>query len=126
LQTLPFLRTLRPRKHPQCATSFSQPSPPSASSLSATCHILGWLRLDPPLGQATLLLHIGLFPLWIPLVNLANRTMPKKGRNNMQHLLAELPPWISRLAGAISLYALIRFAWFLYLTSQYPKGKVPF
>ncbi len=57
---------------------------------SLLCHILGWLRIDPPLGHGVFVLHVGIFVFWLPLVVLANRTMPQGAKNNMGHLFAAL------------------------------------
>jgi len=93
---------------------------------SITCHLLGWLQVEPPLGKSIFVLHGGIFVVWIPLVIFANRTMPKPGRNNMDHLLAELPKWMRVATGILFVYAILNFVYFIYCTSQYPKHGVPF
>jgi hypothetical protein len=92
---------------------------------SVACHLMGWLHIEPPWGKSVFVLHIGLFVLWIPLVFFANRTMPKPGRGNFQHLLAELPRWVRVATYALFAYALLNFAYFLFSTRQYPKHGVP-
>jgi hypothetical protein len=93
---------------------------------SIAFHLMGWLHVNPPWGNSALLLHIGVLIVWIPLVISANRTMPKRGRGNMEHLLAELPSWVRVATRFLFAYALLNFAYFIFCTSQYPKHKVPF
>ena len=93
---------------------------------SIACHLMGWLHVEPPWGRSVFLLHIGIFLVWIPLVVFANRTMPKTGRGNFEHLLAELPRWARVATGLLFAYALLNFAYFIICTYQYPKHGVPF
>jgi hypothetical protein len=93
---------------------------------SVACHLMGWLHIDPPWGQSVFLLHIGIFVVWIPLVISANRTMPKPGRGNLEHLFAVLPRWVRIAIGVLFAYALLNFVYFIYCTQQYPRHKVPF
>jgi len=92
---------------------------------SLACHLMGWLHIEPPLGKSVFLLHIGIFIVWIPLVVFANRTMPKPGRGNFGHLLAELPKWGRIATGGLFAYALLNFVYFIFCTRQYPRHGVP-
>jgi hypothetical protein len=87
---------------------------------------MGWLDLEPPWGKSVFVLHIGFLVLWFPLVVYANRTMPKPGRGNMEHLLAELPKWVRIATSCLFVYALLNFAYFMFCTRQFPKNGVPF
>src|SRR2546423_5832796 len=93
---------------------------------SVVCHVMGCLHLEPPWGKSVFVLHIGFLILWFPLVLFANRTMPKPGRGNFDHLLAELPKWVRVGVYSLFVYALLNFAYFIYATSQSPKHRVPF
>ena len=93
---------------------------------SIACHLMGWLHVEPPWGKSVFVLHVGIFVVWIPLVVFANRTMPKPGRGNFEHLLAELPKWLRTATGVLFAYALLNFAYFMFCTRQYPKHGVPF
>jgi hypothetical protein len=93
---------------------------------SVACHLMGWLRIEPAWGQSAFVLHLGLFVLWIPLVIFANRTMPKPGRGNFEHLLALLPKWARTFTSGLFIYALLNFVYFIFCTHQYPKHEVPF
>src|SRR6059036_3856763 len=93
---------------------------------SVACHLMGWLHVEPPWGKSMLPLHAGIFVVWIPLVVFANRTMPRPGRGNLEHLLAELPRWARVATSALFIYALLNFAYFIFETRKYPKHEVPF
>jgi hypothetical protein len=93
---------------------------------SLACHLMGWLQIEPPWGKSVFVLHIGIFLVWFPLVIMANRTMPKPGRNNFEHLVAALPKWVQPVFTILFVYALLNFVYFIYCSTQYPKHQVPF
>jgi len=93
---------------------------------SVACHLMGWLHIEPPWGKSVFVLHVGFLVLWFPLVMFANRTMPKPGRGNFEHLLALLPKWVRTFIYGLGIYALLNFAYFIFSTQQYPKHGVPF
>ena len=93
---------------------------------SIVCHVIGWMQIDPPWGKSAFVLHVGFLLLWFPLVMFANRTMPRPGRGNFEHLLRELPKWARRATSCLFAYALLNFAYFIYCASRYPKHEVPF
>jgi hypothetical protein len=93
---------------------------------SIACHLMGWLHIEPPWGKSVFVLHVGFLVLWFPLVIFANRTMPRPGRGNFEHLLAELPKSVRVGASCLLAYALCNFAYFIYCTRQYPRHEVPF
>jgi len=93
---------------------------------SMACHVMAWLQVEPPWGKSVFLLHVGIFVVWIPLVIFSKRMMPKPGRNNLEHLLVELPKWVRIATSGLFAYAILNFVYFIYCTSQYPKHKVPF
>jgi len=85
---------------------------------SASCQVLSWHGKDPPGGPAVFLLHFGVFAVWIPLVNLSNRTMPKGAGNNVDRLLAAaLPAWVTKAYKVLSFLTALGFVyvifWFL-------------
>jgi Na+/H+ antiporter NhaA len=92
---------------------------------SLICHVLGWMKMDPPGGKAALALHIGIFMVWIPLVISSNRTMPTRGRGNLEHLLAALPKWTRVAVMVLFAYALAHFALFVFETRKFPRHGVP-
>jgi len=93
---------------------------------SVVCHVMGWLNIEPSMGQGVFVLHVGIFIVWIPLVISANWTMPKPGRGNFEHLLAELPKWVNHAFKGLFGYVAFNFIYFIYSTYQYPKHRVPF
>ena len=95
---------------------------------SVGCHALGWLGIDPPGGKAVFALHVGVFVVWIPLVVLANRTMPTGGERdgNLNHLVAELPRWVRAAMIAALVYAVVNFVLYMVASGAYPKKEVPF
>ena len=93
---------------------------------SVACHLMGWLGIEPPGGKSVVWLHVGFLVLAFPLVVFANRTMPRPGHGNLEHLLAELPKWVRVVFYGLFVYALLNFAFFIYSTRQYPKHGVPF
>ncbi len=93
---------------------------------SVTCHIFGWCHIAPPWGKAVFLLHVGIFPLWIPLCILGSRVARKGGyKSNVDPLLKELPAWVRTAVTGLFVYALLNFAYFLFCASQYSKHEVP-
>lgn len=93
---------------------------------SVACHLMGWLHVEPRWGKSVFILHVGFLVLWFPLVMFANRTMPKPGRGNFEHLLAVLPRWVRVFTYGLFTYALLNFVYFIFSTRQYPKHGVPF
>ena len=88
--------------------------------LSLACHVFGWLQVDPPGGQAAMHLHTGIFIVWIPLVFLTNRTMPRKD------VLAELPTWATVGVMVLFVYAFLNSIHFGVMASRFPENQVPF
>lgn len=77
---------------------------------SIACNIIGWLPIKPPLGKSAFVLHVGCLLLWIPLILITNRTMPKRDGKNFQHLLSVMPKWMRSAVSALFLYAMLNFA----------------
>jgi hypothetical protein len=80
---------------------------------SITCHLMGWLDIELPQGTSLSLLHavmfISIFSLVIPLIILAERTKPKTGRGNLDHLFALLPKWARIAAVVLLVYAVLNY-----------------
>jgi hypothetical protein len=93
---------------------------------SIICHLLAWFHVEPPWGKSVFVLHVGFLILWIPLVTASNRTMPKEGRGNFEHLLAVLPRAVRFILPGLGGYTAINFVYFILSTFKYPRGKVPF
>jgi hypothetical protein len=99
----------------------------SAAGLLASlgCHVLGWLEVDPPGGEAVFLLHVGIFVVWVPLVLCANRAVPKGGASH-EHLRTEAAGCAAGFVGVLFVYAIVNFLIFMAAASPFPKGRVPF
>jgi hypothetical protein len=93
---------------------------------SAVVHVYGLLRFPSPFGSWGWALHVAIFPLFFPLVYYANKTKPEDaGRDNITHLMKNLPAPVRLISKIIFLYAILNFALFMFQTSQYPKKGVP-
>lgn len=93
---------------------------------SLACHLMGWLQIEPTWGKSVLVLHLGIFGVWIPLIFFANRTMPKHARGNAEHLFKAMPKWGRTVIGSLFVYTLFNFLYFIYCKRQYPRHEVPF
>jgi hypothetical protein len=93
---------------------------------SLACHVLSWIPGALDLPQSVMLLHLGMFIVWIPLVIFATRSAPDHKRGNLEHLFAVLPLGARVAAGCLFGYALLNFAYFFYTSSPYPRHHVPF
>ena len=93
---------------------------------SLIVHVCGLLQYSSPFGKWVWALHIGIFPPFFLLVYYANKTKPaNSGRNNVGHLMKELPPLVVKISNALFIYALLNFVVFMFQTTQYPKKEVP-
>jgi hypothetical protein len=91
--------------------------------LSLAAHLLA-LAGHPPGGNALFFaLHIGIFPLWIPVVLISMKMMNGVRRQDYWEVaLAGCPPWMKYMTYGFFAYAVINFAIFVILV---PKGKPP-
>ena len=93
---------------------------------SLIVHICALLQHPSPFGKWVWALHIGIFPSFFILVIYSNKTKPaKSGRDNVSHLMKQLPPLVGKISNALFVYALLNFAVFMVQTTQYPKKGVP-
>jgi hypothetical protein len=91
---------------------------------SLACHILGWLRINPPGGKKVFALHVIIFPLWIAMLILAGRNKaPNSGRRaTVGPLLETLPPWLTQGVAVLFIYAIIHFILFAIQTGGKRSG----
>jgi len=93
---------------------------------SLVTHIYGLLERPSPFGSWAWALHVAIFPLFVPLVYWASKTKPESaGRDNVTHLMNELPSPVRHLTTITFIYALLNFALFVFQASHYPKKEVP-
>jgi hypothetical protein len=93
--------------------------------LSACCHLLSWVHVEPPGGEAAFVLHVGIFLVWVPLVFCSKRAQGQSGRQTRNQLLEGLPGWVQGCVSTVFAYAMVNFVLFMILASQYPKHEVP-
>ncbi|GAB6041400.1 hypothetical protein JCM17961_20740 [Endothiovibrio diazotrophicus] len=89
--------------------------------ISTAAHLLA-LAGQPPGGTALFAaLHVGIFPLWIPVVLIAQRmTKGVLRREHWRILTADCPAWLRYLTFALLVYAVINFLRFI--TSPHAGG----
>jgi hypothetical protein len=92
--------------------------------LSLVVHILSIFGI--PFGGNTLFfaLHIGIFPLWIPVVFIAQKMMIGVNRKDFWKVaLSGCPPWMRYMTRGFFIYAIVNFAFFFILTAVHPPAK---
>ncbi len=96
-------------------------------AVSLWCHVLSWLHIDPPLGKTSMMLHFGIFAVFLPSMILANKAVsPSVGKKDgFSYVMTALPNWIPKTAPYLGAYFVFNFFYGMYLTSPYPKGSVP-
>ncbi len=93
-------------------------------ALSLLVHILTFFGIQ--FGGNTLFfgLHIGIFPLWIPVVLIAQKMTGGAQRKDFWKVaLSGCPPWMRYMTYGFFIYAVVNFAIFMILTAQHPPGK---
>jgi hypothetical protein len=92
--------------------------------LSLTAHILSFFGIR--FGGMPLFvgLHVGIFPLWIPVVFIAQKMMGGAQRNDFWKVaLLGCPPWMKYMTYGFFIYAFVNFAIFMILVSIHPPVK---
>jgi len=90
--------------------------------LSLMAHLIA--LAGKPLPAGVMLLHIGIFVVWIPAVGITNRKL--RNVNRKQHwdaILADCPVWMRRAIKVIFVYAIVNFLLFMVSTIGQPKPK---
>jgi hypothetical protein len=71
-------------------------------------------------------LHVGIFPLWLPVVLIANERMRGEPRDQFwRTALSGCPIWLKYLTYSLFVYAILNFAWFFIFaaTSLKQQGR---
>jgi len=92
--------------------------------LSLAAHILSFFGIQ--LGGSGLFfaLHIGIFPLWIPVVFISQKMMNGANRKDFWKIaLSGCPPWMRYMTYGFFIYAFVNFAYFFVLTATHPHTK---
>jgi len=105
--------------------------------VSLFVHVTSFFATPPGGNTLFVALHVGIFPLWLPIVFVANAMMGRPaltgGRASFGEwnaLLARAPPILRWMTIGFFIYALVNFAWFLLTTIGAPHaakaGDPPF
>jgi hypothetical protein len=92
--------------------------------LSLMVHILSLFGIQ--FGGNTLFfaLHIGIFPLWLPVVFIAQKISGGARRKDFwKAALSGCPPWMRFMTYGFFAYAFVNFAIFMALTLTHPPAK---
>jgi hypothetical protein len=93
-------------------------------ALSLTVHILSFFGIQ--FGGNTLFmgLHVGIFPLWFPVVLIAQKMTGGARRTEFwKAALSGCPPWMRYMTYGFLIYAIANFAIFIVLTLMHPQPK---
>jgi hypothetical protein len=99
--------------------------------LSLTVHLLSYLGLQPAGNGLFYALHIGIFPLWIPVVLIVGKMSGGMrwggGRSwgTWNAVLAEAPTWMKYMTWGFFAYAMVNFILFMLLMVFASPGHVP-
>ena len=90
--------------------------------LSLVVHILSFFGIQ--VGGKTLFfgLHIGIFPVWIPVVLISKKMFGGARRLDFWKVaLSGCPPWMKYMTYGFFIYAFVNFAIFFILTTTHPQ-----
>jgi hypothetical protein len=94
-------------------------------ALSLLVHVLSFFGIQ--FGGNTLFfgLHIGIFPLWIPVVLIAQKMMGAgtSRKDFWKIALSGCPPWMKYMTYGFFIYAFVNFAIFMLIVSAHPPPK---
>ena len=93
-------------------------------ALSLLVHVLSFFGIQ--FGGNTLFfgLHVGIFPLWIPVVLISRKMSGGARRMDMwKIMLSGCPPWMKYMTYGFFIYAFVNFAIFMLLVSTHPPVK---
>jgi hypothetical protein len=93
-------------------------------ALSLVVHILSFFGIQ--FGGNTLFfgLHVGIFPLWIPVVFIAQKmTGGAQRRDFWKVALSGCPPRMKYMTYGFFIYAFVNFAIFIIVVSMHPPAK---
>ena len=92
--------------------------------LSLVVHILSFFGIQFGGKDLFFGLHIGVFPLWIPVVLIAQKMSGNSSRWEFwTRALSGCPTWMKYMTYCFFIYAFINFAIFLLLTVAHPHAK---
>jgi hypothetical protein len=84
--------------------------------LSIIVHLLALLGMPNPFGQAAMLLHIGIFVVWLPAVIVGNKLVKDfKRKDFWEAALRACPKWMKYMTSFFFGYAILNFIIFIIL-----------
>jgi hypothetical protein len=91
--------------------------------LSLAAHILSLFGVE--FGTTLFFaLHVGIFPLWIPVVFLSMKMASGTSRKDFwKAALSGCPPWMRYMTRGFFIYAIVNFAIFFFLTVGHPSAR---
>ena len=94
---------------------------------SVGCHILGWLRIDPPSGKRVFALHFAIMALWFVMIisGAIHSTPEPRERSSFGVILDSFPQWTRTGLFALFAYAFIHFIFFLFQTRGRSAHRLP-
>ena len=92
--------------------------------LSLAAHILSFFGIQFGGMPLFIGLHVGIFPLWIPVVFIAQKMMGGVQRKDFWKVaLSGCPVWMRYMTYGFFIYAVVNFAIFIILVSMHPPAK---
>lgn len=92
--------------------------------LSLIVHVLSFFGLQIGGNALFVALHVGIFPLWIPVVIIAQKMMGGlRNKDFWKVALSGCPPWMRYMTCGFFIYAFVNFAIFFVLMSTHPPAK---
>lgn len=92
--------------------------------LSAAAHVLALTGIVPLDGRIVMLLHIGIFVVWIPTVLVVNRATKGANRKDFWKIaLSGCPSWMRYAVYGLFCYAALNFLIFISSTMHGPRSK---
>ena len=93
-------------------------------ALSLVVHLLSFFGIQFGGMPLFIALHIGIFPLWIPVVLISMRMSGGMNRRGFwKDALSGCPSWMKYMTYGFLIYAVVNFAIFIILTSLHPPPK---
>ena len=93
-------------------------------ALSLTAHILSFFGIQFGGNALFVALHVGIFPLWIPVVLIAQKMTGGAQRKDFWKVaLSGCPSWMRYMTYGFFIYAIVNFVIFMILTSMHPPAK---
>ena len=93
-------------------------------ALSLLVHVLSFFGIQFGGNALFFGLHVGIFPLWIPVVWISQKMSGGARRMDMwKIMLSGCPPWMKYMTYGFFIYAFVNFAVFMLLVSAHPPVK---